>query len=739
MMKEWFTARELADETLPGLPATQQGLDLLIRREEWNAHPQFARRRAGRGGGFEYHYRILPMVAQVAFQRRHMSISANEDLDAGGIIGAENLSERARIERDARLAIVHAYRRYADGLKTCSQAARVQLFCDNYAADRFSVEPWIKEVVPHFSKRSLLRWRSLVRKGRLDALGRDPGEARKGKGLIETANDGAVKTTILAHLAHNPHVKAERVRTYVIAKFGDTLIAPDGTEKPVPPIRTFQHALKALRAQEQVVLTKLSNPDKYRSTMAPSGSGVYRHITAPNQLWQIDASPLDAFDVEGRPTAYALIDIATRRTVLYSSRTPRSDAVALLLRKAILKFGVPRAIKTDNGSDFVSKAIKQLFAALDIEPIVSRAYSPQEKGHVERVIGTWQHNFTEQLPGYAGHSVADRKQLEDRVTFAKRLGADTATLFGVRFTLAEIQERMDRWIDVFYEHNPHSGLDYRTPAEVAAASSAEIRKVPEHALDILLMPIAQGGGFRKVTKMGVRVNKAFYQTFDALPGDEVMVRMDPNDLGRVLLFDAHNGSFVEEAFNPELRGVDPAAFHAFVKERRAELLKERTAPVSAEVKAITSGPALIDTYLDVKQRKLIEKSDNVVRLPKREVPHTTPDIEAALAAAETEPSEAATGGAPVTTATPEKETAKATVVSFSPKHGAPGVRPNFRSDEDMAEWLIANPDKVTERDRKFMAERLTNWSFNQLLIGRGTDPDQLRAVIHPQKKEEASP
>ncbi|KQQ85849.1 hypothetical protein [Aureimonas sp. Leaf324] len=42
-------------------------------------------------------------------------------------------------------------------------------------------------------------------------------------------------------------------------------------------------------------------------------------------------------------------------------------------RSRILAFGVPTAIKTDNGSDFVAKEINRLFAHLDIEPIRSNA------------------------------------------------------------------------------------------------------------------------------------------------------------------------------------------------------------------------------------------------------------------------------------------------------------------------------------------------------------------------------
>lgn len=64
--QEWWTASEVADSGLPDLPATRQGMDALIARGDWRAHPQYARRRAGRGGGWEYHWKLFPQRAQTS-------------------------------------------------------------------------------------------------------------------------------------------------------------------------------------------------------------------------------------------------------------------------------------------------------------------------------------------------------------------------------------------------------------------------------------------------------------------------------------------------------------------------------------------------------------------------------------------------------------------------------------------------------------------------------------------------
>lgn len=64
--QEWWTAQEIADAALPDLPETRQGLDAHAKRLGWRDTPQFARPRKGRGGGWEYHWKLFPSRAQAA-------------------------------------------------------------------------------------------------------------------------------------------------------------------------------------------------------------------------------------------------------------------------------------------------------------------------------------------------------------------------------------------------------------------------------------------------------------------------------------------------------------------------------------------------------------------------------------------------------------------------------------------------------------------------------------------------
>lgn len=626
-MKEWMTAREIADAGLPDLPTTKRGVALMASSEGWDENPAYARKREGKGGGFEYHVRLLPTLAQLAFTQRHMVIgAAANDEPAQAAEAAVPLSDRGARERDARLAVVTQFERLCRSLPRLKQASHLQLFMDKYNGGTLAVDAWVKDLVPSVSKRTLLRWLAAKKVGATAALAVDRGQSRKGTGVLDRAEDGRLLDWLLALIAFQPHLAAREVRRQCRHKFGD-MISVGGKSVEMPPERTFQHAIKRLKAEKHVLLTKLTNPDVYRQTMKPAGVGTLRHIVEPNALWMIDASPVDALCTDGRHSIYACIDIATRRLVITVSKTPRASAVALMMRKAILAWGAPQQVKTDNGSDFVARDTKRLMDALGIEVLTSDAYSPEQKGHIERAIGTFQHQFAPMLNGYVGASVEDRKAIQSRESFAKRLGQSNDEIFGTSHTAAELQALIDQWLSLDYQHARHGGLKGRTPFEVAAASASPIRSVDERALDLLLMPVAGTNGQRKVTKFGIRIDDFYYSAPDLLPGWQVFVRQDPLDLGRVKVFRADGAEFICNAICPELAGLHPATFHKARRELVAEAMDAAARQVKADMREIGKRP-LVEKALEVARRDV----PNVVALPKRQVEHSTPEIAAALVA-----------------------------------------------------------------------------------------------------------
>ncbi len=628
-MKEWFTLPEILGLRLSGLPRSRGGLYDLVQREGWDARQELCRRREGSGGGLEYHVAALPLMARLDFHRRNLKVDAPPAPPPPALTDTMPAG-KPLAERDARLALLRA----ADAFRRASSGGRLsiiasdQMFARLYTAGRAEVPAWVATAVPKLSARSLARWRSAAKFGETTKLAVDRGENRRGKGVLERANDGAVRTHMLALLVAQPMLSADHVRRLVRAEFGDTL---DVGGKPVtlPPIRTFQHVLKGLKASHRVELTALKNPDQFRSHFAVAGSGSLRHIVRANQLWQIDASPADALCTDGRHSVYVAVDIATRRLMVLVTRTPRASAVGLLIRRAILAWGVPEAIKTDNGSDFVAVQTQRLFAALEIEAVTSHAFSPQEKGHVERAIRTLQHDLMPTLPGFVGHSVADRKGIEARKSFAQRLGESEHDTFGVELDGRGLQECCDGWVDHVYHHRPHQGLKSRTPFEAASISRELVRSVDERALDVLLAPAASHDGYRVATKQGIRIAHAFYMAPFLMPGERVFVRMNPDDLGRIYLFDAPDGRFLGHGVCAELAGIDPAEAVRAAKAEQKRIIDGRMREAKAEAKRIAKGPALADLI----RKDAQAHAPNLIAFPQRQIPHETPAIAAALDAA----------------------------------------------------------------------------------------------------------
>ena len=629
-MKEWLTAREIAQEALPELPETERGVQLLADRNDWHNSMAYARPRQGRGGGIEYNISLFPSFSQLVYRQRHLKVlqlaPANEGKPE---TSAPRMTARATSERDARLAILRAFEAFSRGQHQLTQQSLMAMFVSRYNVGQLNVDPWVRERLPKLSARSLFRWKA-AEAANPNALGHDPAKSRAGTGLIDTAFEGRLKGFVLGMIATQPHIAAEELRDQIRFEFGDFLPDRQGALRPVPPVRTLQAFVKALKVREAVVLAQWTNPDHYRSAMAPSGTGSHRWVQRPNQLWMIDASPIDALCVDGRHTIYACIDVATRRTLLYVSRTPRAAAVAMLIRLAILAWGVPAEVKTDNGSDFVARDTKRLFDYLKITHTLSDPYTPQQKGHVERVIKTFQHKFAVLLPGYVGHSVADRKAIEERKSFADRLGQPDDKTLGVSLTGAQLQTFATDWIELKYQHRPHAGLRKsplgRTPFLAAAASNEEIRRVDMRALDLLLMPVAGGDGVRTVTKTGVRIDHFHYVCLEALPGDRLFLRMDPADAGRAYAFSVEDGTYVGEALCAELAGIDPAELTRAHKAAQANLLEERRRDAKVEARKIKKGQNLIERQLEVARRDV----PDVIPFRKREVAHETPAILAAL-------------------------------------------------------------------------------------------------------------
>lgn len=618
-MKPWLTSSEIADLALPGLPTTKRNVNALAEREDWARFSALCRQRAGRGGGLEYHVNLLPVAARAAYFGAEAPAPVAGEVIQAAPEPASGTTSAATLQLDARLAVLGALKAFIRSSEM-KQTLAISYFVDLYNLGKIDMPSWAAAILPRLSTRTVLRWWSAAREGETERLAVDRGAGRRGQGVLDAAFDGEIKHFAIAVHSFNELYSARQIHETVQQEFGARLAA-EGLQ--LPGLRAFEMRFKAWKQEYAAGLLKMMDPDGFRSKMRTSGS--HEHM-APhlNALWQIDASPVDALCVDGRHAIYVCIDVWSRRLILFISKTPRSEAVQLLMRKALLAWGVPDAVKTDNGSDFVARATVRLFSKLQIETIRSAAFSPWQKGFVERHIRTFQSDCAAMLPGFVGHNVAQRKKIEGRKAFSQRLGQQENEAFNVTMTGEELQQLVDQWAETIYAQREHGGLARVTPFARAASSRQPIRTVDADALAALLMQAPDSEGYRTVTKHGVRVGGFHYLAAGILPGERVFVKLDPADKGTIWLFgDESCDRLLGRATNATLAGIDPAQLLAETRAEQRRIIDEQT----ADIRKLTKRRVTERTVLENRLALAAEKAGNLVAFPPRSEIHSTPALE----------------------------------------------------------------------------------------------------------------
>lgn len=575
-MKKAYTARELAEMKLPGFPHTRQGIEAVAKKQNWRGHVRNAR-----GGGIEYRPDDLPAALWRAIRDHHIAQVQMPDMTPAVEIAQAIPETRSAQEESAKLWIVHHLESHCNQPDSKSISAMLPLYIVEYQKQAV-INPgqFPYNVIASFSAPSFYRWRKL-KEERPDILGGRYGH-RKGQSVLNRANGGEVCRFIAALMCDNRHYKGGHLRDLVRGRFGKQLEV-NGQKIELPSLRAFERHIAEWKEENAQLFTAITAPGQFKNRLRVVAGDASARIERMNQQWQIDASPADAICSDGRYSIYAIIDIWSRRALFSVSKTAKTDGSLLLVRKAIMEWGIPESIKTDNGADFVSKRFKLALLSLGIEQEISPPFSPEKKAFVERVIGTMQRDLMTILPGFAGHNVADRQRIRDQKDFAARMGETTNEAFNVDMTAAELQAALDSWAAGKYGRRVHESIGI-SPMEKAASWPEAVRKPKDiRALDLLLAPIAGGGGMRSVTKAGIRIDGFQYFSEGALPyiGHSVMVRHDPADLGRIYAFDDES-RYLFEAINPESLGIDPMHFARKLQAAQAAIIAEKKKEINAD-------------------------------------------------------------------------------------------------------------------------------------------------------------
>jgi len=482
---------------------------------------------------------MRPLMEAVAGERREEEAEARWKV-AGALpvddMHAARLEIVASLERFIRLNpgltlrdFVSHYNHGAIGIGACAQVA-------------------------HVSEQSLYRWRRAAREG---APGARRGGLRPRLDMV-LDRDAEMRDLAVTMLRERRRIRARHVAEALSARFAD---------RPQPSIRAIQRFLSRYRRERQAELEMLNHPDGYRSKYRVALADSDSHVVRLNQEWQWDGTRGDAQQTlpaiwcqqKGRRVRSHVtigIDVYSRRLKGHVSRHASSAASRALLYRMLLDWGVPETMVEDNGSENAAET-ERVRMDLGITVIPCDPYKPQQKGIIERAVGTMMHDLFERLPGYVGHNVADRQEIESRQSFADR--RERGPRLDVSITPEQLQGYIDNWCDHIYGNRLHSALGGKTPNQVGAQYGGEIRRLPDDGR--ALVALFADSGLRSVTKSGIRIENTTFWSHALIPyigAPRVRVFSSP-DMGRIAVYREHPREFICWATNPEREGIDRAA------------------------------------------------------------------------------------------------------------------------------------------------------------------------------------
>lgn len=324
---------------------------------------------------------------------------------------------------------------------------------------------------------------------------------------------------------------------------------------PLPSKTTFERAVRSIPIP--YVKYFRYGEKQFIGECAPYIRRMYEDLES-NDIWVADNHTFDIMVAkDGSPVRVyltAFMDVRSRKMMGWCvTDAPSSDATIYALKKGCEEYGVPKALYTDNGREFLFHDLGgngfrrkrkndelKLPSILDDLGIAFRTALPRNaraKG-IERAFYTVKETFSKLYESYTGGTILEKPdQLKEVVKHPDELTA-----------VEEFQKQVDTYIRGFYNKHPHrgTGMNGKCPDEVFAANLIEKRMIQKDKLNLMFMRYAKGSkGTLRVGKNGVSLKfygqELQYWNEDLWRlhyGQDVYVRYSPDDLSSVRVYNA---------------------------------------------------------------------------------------------------------------------------------------------------------------------------------------------------------
>lgn len=627
--QEWWSAREIAERALPDMPNTRQGVEAIIRRHDWRSVPGSCRRRAGRGGGWEYLWTLFPMNAQKALLAEVSSApEPSRKVDRAEAWRAfEELPDSVCDKARARLDIIQA-------VEAMTHAGTSKFLATEQVAEMNGV-----------TSRTIWNWFEAIEgvrlEDRLPYLAPQHRNAKRHSRAAEGAEDfwdfikgsylriggqsfsqvyrDAVKVARSEGWATLPEQTMRRRKAREISKVTEILARKgiDALKAKYPPQTRDKSSLHAMEAV---------NADYHKFDVFVR--------------W-----PRYEGDNEGeviRPQMVAFHDIYSGRLLSWRlDRTPNKTSVGFALGDMIERFGIPEHVLLDNGREFANKfltgqaktrhrfKIKEddipgVLTTLGCKIHWATPYSGQSKP-IERAFRDLCDSIAMD-PRFAGAYTGNRPDAQPENYGSRAI---------------ELDEFLRVVAEGIEEHNARQGRNTSTAMGRsfletfdASYASAPIRKATEEQRRLWLMGAE---GIKADTRTGVirfMKNEFWSEWMHQIAGNKIVARFDPGDFKAGLHIYALSGEYLGHAEPKLMAGFfDIEEARAHNAARRKWMRAEKDALEAARHMSVTDISAHLDRVApppaEPVEARIVRPMFDAKPKERRQVPEASQEIQQA--------------------------------------------------------------------------------------------------------------
>ena len=586
--QEWWTPAQIAESGLPDLPKTRQGVDALADRLHWRAVAKFARRRAGKGGGWEYSWKLFPNAAQRALIEEAVAPRAAEARARDEVWAwYEALPQSVKAKAEARLLTIQK-------VEALEPAIGRFLAVDQVAR------------IDGVGARTIWSWLAMIegvaahdRLAYLAPRNRATEQRPRAKECSPEFFDALASNFL--RLAGQPFTDCYRAAVIIARAKGWDIL----------PERTMRRRLDArvsrptqVLAREGVEALQRRYPAQVRdktSLVAMEAVNADFHkwdvfVRWPAPFGQNEPGPVI------RPQMVVFQDIFSGRILSWRiDQTPNSTAVQLAAGDMIETFGIPQHVLFDNGREFAAKAITGgaatryrfkvreddphgLFEALGCKVHWASPYHGQAKP-VERAFRDMCSSIAKDVRfdgAYTGNTVLDKPE-----DYGSRAVELEYFIKVVGEGIAEHNARQGRRSEVAWDRSFIEVFD-------ESYTSAPIRKATEAQRRMWLLGSEELRADSKTGEVWFMGNQFWDPWMAGIAGQRVVARFDPAEFHAGLHIYAQDGAYLGHAQVRQAKGffdADEARIHS--RARKDWMNAEKKALAAArKYDALTLGTML---------------------------------------------------------------------------------------------------------------------------------------------------